>query len=39
MRRKKTYVNKIRNKKGRDNKKHQGNPGNHQGLFLKPIFK
>jgi hypothetical protein len=26
-------------KKMGDNTKHQGNPGNHQGLHGKPIFK
>jgi hypothetical protein len=29
MRRAKTQINKIRNEKGGDNNKHQGNPGNH----------
>jgi hypothetical protein len=24
--------------KWRDNNKYQGNPGNHQGLFWKPVF-
>jgi hypothetical protein len=33
MRREKTQNNKIRNKKGEKNNKHQGNPGNHQGLL------
>jgi hypothetical protein len=33
MKREKTQINKIRNEKRRDNNKHQGNPGNHQGLI------
>jgi hypothetical protein len=38
MRRGNTQINEIR-KKGGHNNKHQGNPGNHQGLLSKPIFK
>jgi hypothetical protein len=33
MRREKTQINKIRNKKRGQNNKHQGNTGNHQGLL------
>jgi hypothetical protein len=33
MRREKTQISKIRNKKRRDNNKHQGNPGNYQRLL------
>jgi hypothetical protein len=33
MSRKKTQISKIRNTKGEDNYRHQGNPGNHQRLL------
>jgi hypothetical protein len=33
MKRKKNLITKIRNRKRCDNNKHQGNPGNHQGLL------
>jgi hypothetical protein len=33
MRREKIQISNIRNKKRGDNNKHQGNPGNHQGLL------